>query len=133
MNALLSIFFLLAIIQPPSVPVFDISEDVAAAIRTGNAANVAKFFSGNVDMKILDKEDVYSKAQAELILKDFFAKNPVKSFSIIHKGTSRNGDQFAIGTYETTSGKKYRSYFLLRKEGAGLLTIQQFRFETQDE
>lgn len=119
-------------IQPSSVYMLDISEDVAAAITTGNAANVARFFSGNVDMKILNKEDVYSKAQAELILKDFFAKNPIKSFSIIHKGASRNGDQYAIGTYETTSGKKFRSYFLFKKEGTGL-TIQQFRFETQDE
>lgn len=120
------------LMQPPVELVIDISDDVAAAIKTGNAGNVAKFFSSNVDMKILDKEDVYSKAQAELILKDFFSKNPIKSFSILHKGTSKNGDQFAIGTYETTSGKKFRSYFLFKKEGA-TLTIQQFRFEAQNE
>jgi hypothetical protein len=113
-------------------PVLDISDDVASAVKTGNAANVSKFFSANVDLKILDKEDVYSKAQAELILKDFFAKNPMKSFAIIHKGTSKNGDQFAIGTYETTAGKKFRSYFLFKKEGAGL-TIQQLRFEEQED
>lgn len=110
----------------------DISSDVAAAVQTGNAANVAKFFSSNVDLKILTQEDVYSKAQAELILKDFFVKNPIKSFSIIHKGTSKNGDQFAIGSYETNSGKKFRTYFLFKKEGASL-TIQQLRFETQNE
>ena len=110
----------------------DISNDVATAVKTGNAANVAKYFSSNVDLKILTQEDVYSKAQAELILKDFFAKNPIKSFSIIHKGTSKNGDQFAIGAYETTSGKKFRTYFLFKKDGASL-TIQQLRFETQNE
>lgn len=118
--------------QPPTEPVSDISDDVASAVKTGNASNVSKFFSANVDLKILDKEDVYSKAQAELILKDFFAKNPLKSFAVIHKGTSKTGDQFAIGTYETTAGKKFRSYFLFKKEGAGL-TIQQLRFEEQDE
>lgn len=120
------------LIQPPTEPVLDISDDVAAAVKTGNAASVAKFFSANVDLKILDKEDIYSKAQAELILKDFFSKNPIKSFAVMHKGTSKSGDQFAIGTYETTAGKKFRSYFLFKKEGAGL-TIQQFRFEVQDE
>lgn len=132
MNTLLSIFMFFTLIQPPTEPVLDISDDVAAAVKTGNAASVSKFFSANVDLKILDKEDVYSKAQAELILKDFFAKNPVKSFAVIHKGTSKNGDQFAIGTYETTAGKKFRSYFLFKKEGAGL-TIQQLRFEAQDD
>ena len=113
-------------------PVSDISDDVAASIRSGNASSVAKFFSANVDMKILDKEDVYSRAQAELILKDFFSKNPIKSFSIIHKGSSKSGDQFAIGTYESLDGKKFRSYTLFKKEGSSL-TIQQLRFETQDE
>jgi len=119
-------------LQPPVEPVLDISDDAAAAVKTGNAANVAKFFAASVDMKIIDKEDVYSKAQAELVLKDFFSKNPVKSFAVVHKGTSKTGDQFAIGTYETSSGKKFRTYFLFKKEGAGL-TIQQLRFETQDE
>ncbi|MEK6615504.1 MAG: DUF4783 domain-containing protein [Bacteroidota bacterium] len=132
MHTLLSILIFFTLIQPPVEPVLDISDDVASAVKTGNASNVAKFFSANVDLKILDKEDVYSKAQAELILKDFFAKNPIKSFAIIHKGTSKSGDQFAIGTYETSTGKKFRSYFLFKKEGTGL-TIQQFRFEIQDE
>ena len=118
--------------QPSVEPFLDITDDVSAAVKTGNASNVSKFFSANVDLKILDKEDVYSKAQAELILKEFFAKNSIKSFAVIHKGTSKTGDQFAIGTYETASGKKFRSYFLFKKEGAGL-TIQQLRFEEQDE
>ena len=122
----------LSVIHPVAAPILEVADDVASAIKTGNAANVSKFFSANVDLKILDKEDIYSKAQAELILKDFFAKNPIKSFAIMHKGTSKSGDQFAIGTYETTGGKKFRSYFLFKKEGAGL-TIQQLRFEAQDE
>jgi hypothetical protein len=132
MHSLLSILMFFTMMQPPTEPLLDISDDVAAAVKSGNASSVAKFFSANVDLKILDKEDVYSKAQAELILKDFFSKNPVKSFSVMHKGTSKSGDQFAIGTYESTSGKKFRSYFLFKKEGAGL-AIQQLRFETQDE
>lgn len=131
MNTLLTILFL-TLMQPPTEPVLDISDDVASAVKTGNAASVAKFFSSSVDMKILGKEDVYSKAQAELILKDFFSKNAVKSFAIMHKGTSKTGDQFAIGTYETTAGKKFRTYFLFKKEATGL-TIQQLRFEAQDE
>lgn len=123
-------FFTLS--QPPAESVLDITDDVATALKTGNASSVAKFFSANVDLKTVDKEEVYSKAQAELILKDFFSKNPIKTFSVIHKGTSKSGNQFAIGTYETTSGKKFRSYFLFKKEGIGL-TIQQLRFEAQDE
>jgi len=132
MHTLLTILLFFTLNHSPSESFLDITDDVANAMKTGNASNVAKFFPANIDLKVLNKEDVYSKAQAELILKDFFAKNPIKSFAVIHKGTSKNGDQFSIGTYETTAGKKFRTYFLFKKEKTGL-TIQQMRFETQDE
>ena len=128
MNTILTIFTFFALILSPNESILDISDDVAAAVKTGNASNVAKFFSANVDLKILENEDVYSKAQAELILKDFFAKNPVKSFIVIHKGTSKNGDQFTIGTYETVAEKKFKTSFFFKKEGSNL-TIHQLRFE----
>lgn len=132
MRYLLYLLLISSVSTFASEPALDISSDVAEAVKTGNASSVAKYFASNVDFKILDKEDVYSKAQAELILKDFFAKHPIKSFSIIHKGSSKNGDLFSIGVYESTSGKKFRSYFLFKKEGTSL-AIQQFRFENQDE
>lgn len=113
------------------LPARDISDDVAAALKTGNASNVSKFFFANVDLKILDKEDMYSKAQAELILKDFFAKNPVKSFSVLHKSSAKNGDQSIIGTYESSSGKKFRVYFLLKKDTGNFL-IQQLRIDSDE-
>ncbi len=59
----------------PFVASADIADDVAAAIRTGNAKEISKYFADNVDLKVLEQENIYSKAQAELILKDFFA-NP---------------------------------------------------------
>ena len=120
-----------ALIQPPFESVLDISDDVAAAVKTGNASNVSKFFSANVDLKIFDKEDVYSKAQAELILKDFFAKNPIKSFTVLHKPTAKNGDQSVIGTYESSSGKKFRIYFLLKKD-TGSFLVQQLRIDSDE-
>ncbi|MBI2269200.1 MAG: DUF4783 domain-containing protein [Bacteroidetes bacterium] len=109
---------------------FDINDDIANAIKAGNSKAIAAWFTDNVDLKVLDQEDVYSKAQAELIVKDFFTKHPVKSFSIAHK-SSKNDSQFAIGTLETTNGK-YRIYFLLKKS-AEKLQIQQFRIEPENE
>ncbi|MFH1005063.1 MAG: DUF4783 domain-containing protein [Bacteroidota bacterium] len=128
MQLLIIIFLSFTLITPSDNTI----NDVAVAVKTGNAKEVAKFFTASIDLKIPDKEDVFSKSQAELILKDFFSKNPIKSFTIVHKGTSKNGDQFAIGTYETTTGKKFRTYFLFKKEETKFL-IQQLRFELQDE
>ncbi len=66
-----------------------------------------------------------------MILKDFFAKHPVKSYTVAHKSESKNGSQYVIGTLETTNGK-FRVYFLTKTTGSETL-IQQFRIETGNE
>ncbi len=123
LTILVSIFF--------SVSVFaDIYEDIASAIRTGNYKQIASYFNNNVDMTILSKEDVYSKTQAEIILKDFFIKNPPKSFVILHQGNSKEGAKYSIGSLMTTQGTSYRTYFFV-KQNAGKFYIQELRFEKE--
>lgn len=109
----------------------DTADDVAAAIRTGDAHQVAGYFGDNVDLKVLEQENIYSKAQAELILDDFFVKHPVKGFTIVHKSIPKNDSQFAIGTLETTNGK-YRVHYLM-KTITGKTSVTQFRIEDSDE
>ncbi len=109
----------------------DLISDIAAVIKTGNSKEISKYFADNVDLKIIDKEDAYSKSQAELIIKDFFTKHAVKSFTLSHQSTSKGDSQFAIGTLVTANGK-YRVYYLLKKFGDKQL-IQQFRIEAEDE
>jgi len=109
----------------------DVIDDIASAIRTGNPKNISKYFIENVDLKVIEQEDVYSKQQAEMILKDFFTKHPVKNYTVGHKSLSKNGSQYVVGTLETTNGK-FRTYFLLKTTGSETL-IQQFRIETENE
>jgi hypothetical protein len=109
----------------------DLSDEIATAIRSGNAGAIAKYFAGNVDLKILNLENIYSKAQAELLLREFFSKHTLKSFNIAHKSALKNDSQFAIGTLETTSGK-FRINFVMKSAG-GSSTITQFRIEPEDE
>jgi hypothetical protein len=109
----------------------DIVDDVANAIRTGNAKEISKYFADNVDLKVLEQENIYSKAQAELILKDFFARHPVQEFTIVHRSVKKNDSQFAIGTLKTTNGN-YRVHYLM-KTATGATTVTQFRIENADE
>ena len=117
-------------VMVPSI-FLDLSEDIALAIRSGNANSVSAYFADKVDMKVLDQENIYSKAQAESILKDFFTKHPVKAFTVVHKSAERNDSQFAIGKLTTANGI-YRVHFLMKKSG-GSASIHQFRIETSDE
>jgi hypothetical protein len=106
-------------------------DDIATAIRSSNPKNISKYFIENIDLKVMEQEDVYSKQQAEMILKDFFSKHPVKTFTIAHRSTPKNGSQYIIGTLDTDKGK-FRVYFLNKTTGSETL-IQQFRIETENE
>lgn len=89
-------------------------EQISKIIEAGNAKELVKNFSASVELNINGEEATYSRSQAEAVLKDFFTKNPPKSFSINHKGASKGGLPYAIGAYEHSAGK-YRVWIRLRK------------------
>lgn len=128
-----SLFLILFMLVAPygGDPVADLGNDVIEAVKKGDAAKVASFFNEKVDLKILDREDVYSKAQAESVLKDFFAKNKVKGFTTSHSSAPKTGNQFMVGTLDTSTGK-YRLSFLIKKFGEKYL-ISQFRIENESD
>jgi hypothetical protein len=102
-------------------------EDVVNALKQGDVSALSRYLDNNVEINIGGKSNSYSKAQAEIILKDFFAKNQVKSFELVHQGgdTSR----FGIGNMGTGSGTFRVSFFLQKK--AGSMVLNELRFESK--
>jgi len=103
-------------------------ERIGLAIQTGNSKELAKYFDKTVEITIFEKEETYSKAQAEMVLKDFFTKNKPASFKIIHNGTSGQGSQYGIGTLITDKGS-FRTYIYLKQKGTSPF-IEELRFES---
>ena len=122
--------FLLFLLISASGKALDIYDDISNAIRSGDSRQIAFYFSNNVDLTILNQEDVYSKVQAELIVKDFLSKNSPKTFSILHRGSSKEGTLYAIGNLVTLNGKTFRISFFV-KMTSGKYMLQELRFETQ--
>ena len=87
--------------------------EVKEAFNSGNSALLAKFFNKNVELFINQKEDVYSKAQAELILKDFFIKHQPDTFLIENQGFS-DGINYIIAKLDTSNGN-FRIYITYRQ------------------
>lgn len=84
---------------------------MVAAFKDGNSSKIASHFSENVDLSIDGKEDLYSKSQAEQILKTFFTTHKTVDFKIIHKGKSGQSEYFigelsAEATYRVTLNSK---------------------------
>lgn len=106
---------------------FDVTDDVVAAIKSGKSTELVKFFDEKLTVKILNQEDLLSKAQAEANVKYFFEKHTVKNFTVSQSRTVNNNIQFVSGTLETANGK-FRVTILLRRN-----LISQFRIENDNE
>jgi hypothetical protein len=126
---LTSFLVLLPVFFPQSIRA-EIPEAMINAIGTGNSAVLASYFNLNLELAILENEDIYTKQQAELIMKDFFARNTPTSFTILHKG-GKEGSQYAIGNLVTANGNFRVTILVKLKENKPL--IHQLRFEKDGE
>ena len=102
-------------------------DDVIGALRSGNSTELSKYFDDNVELTLPDKSDNYSKAQAQLIVKDFFDNNGVKGFDLKHKGDSPGG-HFCIGTLQTNTGNFRTNVFMKDKNGKEV--VKEIRFQS---
>ncbi|MCC6282500.1 MAG: DUF4783 domain-containing protein [Saprospiraceae bacterium] len=103
---------------------------ITIALSAGDADGLSKYFADNVEISIQDKEQTYNKAKATEVVRSFFGSNQPKSFTQLHKGTSReNSDQYCIGNLVGTAGN-YRVYLYLKVNG-NTLSIQEIRFDKE--
>lgn len=123
---LLNIFFVFAFLfGSPSI-----SNDLTNAIKSGNSQKVATFFGKSVDLSTPNDEGVYSKMQAQLILKTFFLKNKPTDFKVVHNGDSKNNSHYSIGNL-TTLKAKFRVYILYTKED-NKTTVLELKIESDE-
>jgi hypothetical protein len=110
-----------------SVLMADIYTDINSSMKSGNYKTIANYFNSSIELNIPGADGLYSKAQAELLMKDFFTKNTPKNYTVKHDGVSQDGSKYSIGTLETNSGS-YRTYYYL-KNNAGSFLIKELRIE----
>lgn len=129
-NIILVAMVIVASAFAPEPEPMDIYEEIGKAIRSGNAKSLSVYFAANVDLTILDKEGMYSKQQAELVVQDFFNKHKPNGYTLKHKSTQPGGAQYCIGSLTTTGGETFQVYYLLKNIGGAQL-IQQFNIEAK--
>lgn len=101
-------------------------DGVIGALRTGNANELSKYFDDNVELTLPVKSNSYSKAQAQVIVRDFFSNNGVKGFDLKHKGDAPGG-HYCIGTLNTKSGQ-FRAHVFMKSKGNREL-VKEIRFQ----
>ncbi len=108
----------------------ELPEGIAEAFSKGHSRNLARHFNNNIELVVPDHEDVYSKSQAELILRGFFSEHKPVKFEYLHKG-GKEASRYGIGSLETEKGD-FRIYFLL-KVADGTPLIHLLRIERAED
>ena len=121
--AIFTVFIQTAPAQTTSFP-----NEIVTALNIGDANKLSSYLNDNVELVISNQNDVYSKSQALGIITDFFRKNKVSGFQLLHNG-NKEAASFIIGTLKTATGN-YRVYVLIRKTN-GKQLIQQLRIESE--
>jgi len=104
----------------------EVPSGIISALNEGDASQLSGYLNENVELVIGTQNDVFSKQQATSIIIDFFRKNHVSDFQLLHKG-NKDATSFAIGTLKTTTGS-FRVYVLTRNN-----QIQQLRIEPSND
>ncbi|HEX4850756.1 MAG TPA: DUF4783 domain-containing protein [Puia sp.] len=99
---------------------------VATAIRSGNVNQLSPYLDYRVDISLPDKSDTYSKSQAEMVIRDFFANIGVRNFQVKQKGEN-NEFVYCVGILETQNGN-YRTSLFLKQKGDKQF-LQELRFQ----
>lgn len=118
-----SLFLVILVIEAQSS---EVPTEIISALNDGNSSQLSGYLNANVELVIDNRNDVFSKQQASGIIADFFRKNHVNSFQLLHKG-NKDLASFAIGMLKTSDGN-YRVYLLTRKN-----EIQQLRIEPSND
>ena len=121
-----TIFFLTAQAQNTRPPM----EDVVNAIKNNRVEDMVKYFDNIVPITINNTQSIYSRNQAEVVLKDFFEKNIPKDFFVMDNGSPNNSSKFIIGNLVTPSGTKYNVYILMKLKNSDYM-LQEIKMNKE--
>jgi len=97
-------------------------------LNTGNIKDLSSYFTDNIDISINDIDAIYSRSQAEMVLKKFFTNNKVIQYKTEHAGNSSADNQYIIGKMNTENGTYRVTYFVTTENNQ--LKIKQFNIES---
>lgn len=127
LSIFLKLFIFIFFIDIHHLKAADIIDEITTTLKTTDSKAFAKFFSSSVDIDILNHQNTFTAAQAQLLINDFFSKNKPTQVQVFHKVTSNPTPQFAVIFYQT-SKTKYRISLELSTQN-GKLLINQITIE----
>lgn len=106
----------------------DVLEKLEQAIGDGNAEAVFENASRQIEVSILGDVALYSKAQAQQVVRKFFSEHPPDRFSF-SDGSTAEQRRFAEGLYFGKRHKAPYRVFVYLRNADGLWELRELRIE----
>ena len=90
-------------------------DEVLNAIKHNHIQDIGKYLDNFVPITINNNQANYSHNQAQLVLNDFFGKNPPRDFVVMNTGTPNSTSKFTISDFTSPNGK-FNIYILTRQK-----------------
>ncbi|MET3115276.1 hypothetical protein AAKU52_003023 [Pedobacter sp. CG_S7] len=121
MRILYPLLILIAPLMPHGLFQVDFIDEMSGLFKSGDSKEIAQNFSASVELSIIKDEDVYSKVQAEQILREFFNQHNPKNSVVLHLINTNPAMRFGILSLATKNGnfrvsitsKKINNAFLI--------------------
>ena len=107
----------------------DVIDRTAELLKDGNSRELAASFSSTIEVTILGEDNVYSGAQAEQALTEFFKHCQPRSAKVLHRITSNAHYQYAVIILNTSNGT-YRTCVSLKNIN-GKFEVNELRIEAE--
>lgn len=90
-------------------------DPVILAIDAGSSSDLARFFEVSIALNINGQQGDFSKNQAELVIKDFFKKNPPQGFQVVYRSENNPKISSYIGEYQSGSSS-YKVFIKINQQ-----------------
>lgn len=97
--------------------------EIATQFGSGNTKELSKYLSSSINLSLKNNENVYSKAQTEIILDRFFRENSPQSSKITHRLSNNSNYEHAVLLLNTDKGD-YRVAIALKDSDKQLQLIE---------
>ncbi|QKG54511.1 DUF4783 domain-containing protein [Hymenobacter sp. BRD67] len=125
----LASFLFMAFVLSGKAQAADQLPAVRSAIASGSSRSLAQYLAPSVEVGFDGDKQSYNATQTELVMKNFFTKNPPASFDIVHQGASNEGIPYAIGHYVGRNGN-YQVFIKLKpKQSTPMIDTLDFTKE----
>ena len=90
-------------------------QEIIDLVGHGDGMSLAAHMNSEIDISINDERSTLDRNEGGKRLVEFFQQNPIKSFDVVHKGTSKSGVVYLIGQLESEKSS-FRMTMYIRGE-----------------